>query len=436
MLIKQVLKTLYRSKLKSILVLLTSCMLFMVSYEFSHNIEEDKEKLKEMYEVIPVTGELFSNSMANPLIPLEQIDKLYATGFIKEESLETLYSAYEVYPQANLSIVFTDEGVFHNNLTQPKVLGVSDLEGSAYLPKGIKIEFQEGFAEEDFKTDIPLCLMPEWIIQEEGLNFGDIILLLGEYVPEYYHVNPADGLEQYKKGIPFQLCGSYQIPLNEMGAFNTENIQFIVPARALLNNMDSYFVYEEPPIDLYYNRSYDIISEPVVYTAEFILQNTENLKEFRTYLIANNLLSNDKSRGKYTFRLDDAALESSTAPLIHGISFKENIVVLILILVSVISFLVVFIAVHKRIYDIALMRMAGLSKGKTFLYILCEHMILGATGVFLAFLLLGLRYKTLKFYTDSAYMVFFLMNYIVGSGAAVLFILKMSTMKILLKRES
>lgn len=295
--------------------------------------------------------------------------------------------------------------------------------------------FAPGFLNPDFRSEDNICLIPKSLYNQDSYSFGDSILLFGEYIPENYHVDPHDGLEQFTKGIPFEIVGTYDVPNEISTTFRAENIIYIVPARTILNNIHDYFIYDTPPKELYYKNMHEIISEAFTIRAEFTLKNTKQIGAFKNYLIQNKLLGTIQSDESYTFYVYDEYLTSSTVPLLNSIAYKENLQILIFLLVCVIHFFIAMLFCQKKAYDIALMRIMGTSKTQIFFYGLIEHFIIAMIGTILAFFVLMISYNTYHILNDVITMTLYLASILMGSTIGILIIMKMNTIHILLQKE-
>lgn len=434
---RHIVRNIYRNGLKSFVIVITSFLLFLIISELGIHIKEEKERLSNMYEVIPVEGKIHINSSSSNFIPIEIIDGLKKTGFIEEEYLETLYHGYQIYPHGNLSIIFEGNKVYHNNIEQSKVLGVSDLSKSAYIAKDITYEFGPAYQNVNFSSDDMICLISKNMFELDNYEFGDIILLYGEYIPEHYHTNPFDGIEQYKDGIPFQIVGTYELAKDSMNNMNNERIEYIVPVRALVNHIEDYFSNKIIETDYYYNGIHEIIAEPMVLSAEFKLKNTSNLNQFRSYLYENNLMKedNNKRKGDYSFHLYDETLLSSTLPLRNSISFKQSLTKIILIVVSGLNLFMALIVTNKRTYDIALMRMLGKSKRTSYYTVLIEYLLLNALGILFAFVFSIIRSGGYRDIFDLGSSLIFIGSVIISSMLGIYIIIKKNSIRILLQKE-
>jgi hypothetical protein len=441
MILKYVIKTLYRQLRHSLLMIGVAFILFLLFYRFIMNIKADETEIDRLYHTVEVTGSIKQRgaSSINAQVPMELVNKIVNTGFIEHEVLDTMYYAF-TFRRFNTTAVRFNNHTYIDVSNQPNLIGVSDLENSSLLPKGMDITFAKGYDAGMFSKDKPICIVSRRYMEDYQLSYGDSIGILGEFANEYtlyWDIPPEEIVKKLSKGYVYTICGSYECGTLSLGintSYMLDEGDFIVPARTILDHFDKLYYYKETNIDLYLKGTYDFIRAPVVYRAAFAFRNTRELDIFRQFLIENDLTDTPTGESKFMFVLNDGQLINSIRPLQSSLSFKKSLLGLIYFLICIISFFLAFLSAHRRLGYIAILRSLGTSKLQTFLQILIEHMILGGIGVILAILIISL--SNIKSITIPVLEIFLYYSiYLSGSIVALLYILKISTMKILTKVE-
>jgi hypothetical protein len=203
------------------------------------NIKADETEIDRLYHTVEVTGSIKQKgaSSFNAQIPMELVNKIVNTGFIEHENLDTMYYAFTFSPYFNVSATRINSNTYIDVSDQPNLIGVTDLDKSLMLPKGMDITFAEGYDAGIFSEDRPVCIVSRRYMNENQLSYGDSIGLLGEFANEYslyYKVSPSEIVKKLSKGFAFTICGSYEYDTLSSGistSYILDEGDFIVPAR-------------------------------------------------------------------------------------------------------------------------------------------------------------------------------------------------------------
>lgn len=441
MILKYVIKNLYRQLRHSFLMIGVVFILFLLFHRFIMNIKADEREIDHLYQTVEVTGSIKQRgaSSINAQIPIELVNDIVNTGFIEDEVLDTMYYAFTFW-QFNVEAVRVNNRTYIDVSGQPNLIGITDIENSSMLPKGLDITFAEGYNSDMFSKDQSICIVSKRYMEGYQLSYGDTIGILGEFANEYtrYGETPAEEIaKKLSKGFVFKICGSYDYDRMLYGTSSSSMLDdgdFIVPARAVLDNFDKLYYYEEPNTDTYLKGSYDFIREPLVYKASFTFKNTRELDGFRHFLEEHGLTDTATENSEFMFILNDGKLINSIRPLQSSLSFKQSLLGLIYFLICIISFFLAFLSAYRRLGYIAILRSLGTSKLQAFMQILLENMILGGIGIIIAILFIIIS-NTQNINIPVLEIFLYYSVYLSGSIMALLYILKISTMKVLSKGE-
>jgi hypothetical protein len=254
MILKYAMKNLYRQRKHSLLMISVAFILFLLFYRFIINIKVDEEEISRLYKTVEVTGLIKQREtdFTRKPIPMELVDQLVDTGFIDKEALDTVYYAFTFSPYGNVPVKRIDNKNHIDLASQANIIGASDLKNCSLLPKGLNITLADGYDVKMFSENRPICIADSEFLKRNQLSYGDSIGILGEFANEFYIYNdvpPEKLTQELSKGLVFTICGSYEY--NYMSKSFTDpymlgDMDFIVPVRALLNNFDKYYFYNEP----------------------------------------------------------------------------------------------------------------------------------------------------------------------------------------------
>jgi hypothetical protein len=449
MILKYAIKNLYRQVRHSLLIICVAFVLFLLFYKFIMNIKVDEAEIDRMYHTVEVTG-IIKKREANYVryqIPLDLVNQVIATGFIEHEVLDTKYYAFTFSPYGNVSlkridseIIRVDSKNYIDLANQANIIGATDIENSSFMPKDLDISLAEGYDIEMFSKDLPICIVDKTFLEYYQLAYGDSIGIIGEFANEFYmytDVSPEEITQKLSHGLVFTICGSYEyekFSMNTGDPYMLGDEDFIVPARALLNNFDKYYLYDKPKSEFYLRGNCDFLLEPAVYKASFTIKNTKELNTFRQFLIDNGLSEDYTGDSEFMFVLNDDQLISSIRPLQSSLNFKKRMLGLIYFLICIISFFISILTTYRRLAYIAILRSLGTSRLHAFIQILLEHMILGGIGVAIAIIfIMILNIKNIAFPFLEIFLYYII--YLSGSIIALIFILRISTIKVLTKGQ-
>lgn len=443
MIIKYTLKNLYRQKRRSLLLLLVSIILFMLFYRFVINIKVDEAEINSLYDNVAVTGEIKCRESLHTWrsIPLELVNSIVDTGFIKNELLDTTYYAFVFAPYGNVSLTDIDGKLYIDLSAQAKVIGTTNLDQSTLLHKGLKITLANGYDMAMFSEDTPICIVDKMHLDSYNLSYGDTIGILGEYANEFYaysNVAAEKMTKDLSKGLVYTICGSYEydrILVESSNSFHLSGGDIIVPARSLLDNFDDYYYYDDTAWEIYHRGDLDMIKEPLVSKSSFVIKNTRQLSEFKEFLNERGLLENSTDASEFIFILNDDQLSNSIRPLQSSLNFKKNMLELIYFLICIISFFIALLSTYQRFSYIAILRSLGTSKPQVLFQMLLEHVLIGISGM--AFVILFINQLTANnINLPILEILIYFAIYILGSTVALLIILRNSTIKILTKSDN
>ena len=403
------LRSLRRSKGKSLLALSVSLVLVLFLSAYSQSIAQHKRNLASLHQSITVTGQItnYNGSETDGLaIPDTAISALEASDYIAN----SYYTRTLLLFNAPLGEMDFEE--FQNRLWKAgRLVGANTITAipefsaqSAPLP-----EFWGDYDETLFASSQRVCILSEDLLQSLDLKLGDCFEFTLVENAKIIRANLANC------ETTLQIVGVYSGPVRQRAYCPWGTISEFY-RELKLSTRDS---------------------------ARFELKNTQQLGAFKAMLEKLHFLSpydlnpdDVISQDRLGFIINDRILANATGGIEGYIAFMTALYPLIYILSACIGFVVSYLLIRLRKPEFALMRSLGASQGQCFSTFLGEQVflsLLGAVpGMLIAMLVNGIELTTAKeIYSSLVYLAF----YLAGSAIAVATMNRGNVIQILTAKE-
>ena len=292
---------------------------------------------------------------------------------LKTDPTELSLTEYVKNFQVNMTHrIYTVNG---KDLKRPHLNGMSSLScDKLLLPEyGCVVTWAEGYDENIFYGDEPVCIIPEGMVDHYDNGNGETLLEFSGKIKTTERVNG-------KYQIVFKDI-KYQCTLKIVGTYTAGDEKSIYCPLTIIEQ-----VYSE------------LEAEPSIWSISFTLADNSRLEEFREKMsfcfletspdIKNvpwNYHANSWRNEYYPYALDinDENLFSLKDILEKSIKFNRTVTVIIVVLSVISGFLVGFLMIRSRKRDIILMRTVGESSLRIYLIFVLEQMICIILGVIL-----------------------------------------------------
>lgn len=400
-----------RRKFKSIIVLMTSLILVLFITFYASSVDKHLQTLDELYTSIDVTAHMTNwngSSTENLRISEDIIMTLSDSGFIGQE--------YYTRNLLFLTIPWDEDNpqkmIYELNTFTPKLIGANDIRSipdfsheNASIP-----DFIDGHDEGIFTSNENVAIFSTNFLNSNNLSLGDEVQITVVEGSEYY--NPQDLRIRYGT-VSLKIVGQY-----ESSMFNS-------PVYIPWDTMSQIYNDLEIP--------------PKWDTARYILQDTQNLDQFRALLRSEGFNfpgQKDEERNPSLpgFVIQDRILNTATSSVTNYVNFMMALYPVIYILCALIGFLVSYLLIRIRKPEFAIMRSMGTSKLKTFLSFFIEQSFLSAFGVALSLIFIAFIAGTInliQIYSIMGYLI----SYWVGTAIAILMMNRGSVIQILSAKE-
>jgi len=372
-----------RNKKRSLLLLLVSLLLSAFIGCYFGAIRRMQLRLDEIYQTIPVKGEIRAKNPDKPSpVPHYIIRSVLNTGFIKSADLQVRDYAFIIEPLIGRIISDYEE-------TWPEIIGFYSLDQMPWYNSDIVIEYAEGYSAESFKGSEKICLVSEVDMADHNIKYGDKVrILASNYYKQY------SGPEEME-GVLFTVCGQFSTDGLIDGICNMEipkgadinggrKGDILVPFNTLISCMINLYDNEIPELEL--------IMKTNIEHVEFIFQNTQNLKDFRSYLSETDFGRQsyevrDPVMANLEFRIYDDELNEVATPLEHSIKILTNSMGLVLFIIGLIALFTAYLALKSNTENLWIMRSVGRKSSSIFLSMLMELSTPCITACILAYII-------------------------------------------------
>ena len=392
--LKAVPRSLLRRGVRSLVVLAVSLVIALFLNMYGNAISQHEQTLDELHASIEVTGYIISLDGNTQGLDIEEqtIKGLEESGFIRE-GIYTRKIWGMVGPWQELAGTQLSNKIYNS----PRLIGANSITTFALPP-----EIMDGYDESLFASAEKVCLVSEDSLGLYGLAIGD----------ELQYTAVSDWRNVRHSSVSLKIVGTYESPFRPAAIYCPLDV-----VTALYRELDLPVLTD---------------------SASFILQNTQELNQFRELLENLNFINQQAGSGsdykQLSFIISDRLLKNATASVQSYIDFTTALYPVIYLLCAGIGFVVSYLLIRIRKPEFAIMRSLGTSKALTFLIFFAEQGVLcllgAALGIFLT-LATTQHISSQQFVTVIGYVVL----YLVGASIAILTMNRVNVMQILTAKE-
>jgi hypothetical protein len=399
--VKASLRQLFRRKLRSLVVLVVSLVIVLFLNVYTNTIYRHRQTLDELHANIEVTGYItdLDGNIDGLRIERKIITGLENTGFIRD-GIYTLrvFGKVGTWQDGDISRL-TD---YTRNPSM--LVGVNDVTALPQQP-----EFMDGYDEKLFGSEEKVCLVSEDFLADHSLFVGAEVNYTALDIKKY----PAESESDISR---------HTVSLKIVGVYKS----YVTPAPIYC------------PLEIANDVSRGI-GKPVEFSsANFLLQNTQDLNRFRDTLMEFGFVSRGagsvSGSQELSFTINDRLLKNATAPVQDYIDFSRALYPVIYLFCAGIGFLVSYLLIRVRKPEFAIMRSLGTSRTVSFFTFFVEQGILcllgTALGLVISVLMTG-QFSVSQVGTGLGYVSF----YLTGSGLGIATMNRVNVIEILTARE-
>lgn len=401
--IRQTVRNLARHKYKSLLYLLIGVLTVFLLAVYAGNLDSTKRQLAWLPEVMKITAKI------------SNLNGSYTEGLrIREDRMDGILTS-EYAEDATFTVrlkwgfgEFTKEE-YLKNLNYYGV-GMNAVGGVPGL-KPEEITYMEGVDAGILETAEKVCIMDADLMAQEGLFFGDDVML----TLFYYHV------DEYRNEVlidplvtdTYRIVGSVQIG---------EYLGGWVPAEAILPFNCVREAYRRQGIEFWADSGSFVVKDP------FMLNACKDQMHDLGFL---DVIT------RAEFHYEGAALTIMDQDFIRSVrTLNENLALLqgmlpfLTVIIFFIGYICSYLSIQGRREEYALMRSLGTGRSRSFVLFLGETLFLEAAACFLGSLAAGLLFSTAPAVLALAGALFFA-AFLAGTVAALLSLHSLSVMELL-----
>lgn len=400
MLAKTALKSIFRRKSKSTVVLLVSLAMALFIAMYANAIAEHLQTLDNLYVNIEVTA-AFTDSYCKRKNDLNLQEKyilaLEDSGFIRQE-FYTRYMAYQFEPWDE------EEAEQQTHVRNSRLVGANHIQAiSSFSHAAMEMpQYLEGYDEALFAQEEPVCIVSSKL----GLNLGDEITMTVVEHPSNHSQGPRHGI----------------VTLTVVGVYPSQFADTIYCPWAVMDG-----IYTELGLP----KTWD--------SANYLLKNTENLSELKSMLRTLHInspgLSEDQVENLQPgFIINDNLLNNAVSSVKSYVAFMSALYPVIYLLCASIGFVISYLLVRLRKPELAIMRSVGTSRSRAFAFLFLEQSLLCLLGT-----ALGMGITLALAGTLALGQVLSILGYILcywlGTALAILMINRDNVVGILMEKE-
>ena len=365
--VRQTARNLARHQCKSLLYLLIGVLTVFLLAVYAGNLDSTKRQLERLPEVMKITARIsnLNGSMTEGLK-------------IREDRMNgILTSEYVRDPVFSVRLKW-GFGEFSREEYQKKLnyygVGMNAVGGVPGL-KPEEITYLEGVDAGILETAEKVCIMDADLMKQEGLSFGDDVML----TTYYYHVK-GDGSEVLIDPLvtdTYRIVGSVQIG---------EYLGSWVPAEVILPLNCVREAYQSQDIEFWADSGSFVVRDP------FLLN---ECKEQMSDLGFLDVIT------RAEFHYEGAALTIMDQDFIRSVrTLNENLALLrgmlpfLTVIIFFIGYICSYLSIQGRREEYALMRSLGTGRSRSFVLFLGETILLEAAAGVLGSLAAGLFFST------------------------------------------
>ena len=403
--IKKTLKNLKRAPVRAVAVLLFAAVISMIICALQASNEAELRSYEETLRKAPITitltdptgtknDELWpsywvldiftgrQNITLMDLAVLERLENAENPESVDIQSLLISISLAEYVKDIQVKMQQLIDAVNGQKYKNPLLFGISSLASDKLLlpEHGCVITWKEGYDENVFRGDEPVCLIPEAMAEEYDNGSGEAVL---DFSGEKQVATIIDGkiqvvLEETKYQHTFKIVGTYTGG-DELSVYcpytNVEEICSQIGQMPLIWSMSATLAdnnrleeFREKMSMCFIEPSPDSNEIPRKYRVKYLhFDNSTHSEETEYYL--------------YALDIKDNRLFDLSAVLEESIRFNRIVKIIVAALSSVSGFLVGFLMIRRRKREILLMRMVGESNTRVYVGFALEQMICIILGI-------------------------------------------------------
>ena len=401
--IGQTARNLVRHKYKSLLCLLIGVLTVFLLAVYAGNLDSTKRQLDRLPEVMKITARIsnLNGSMTEGLkIREDRMDGILTSEYVEEP-------VFTVRLKWGFGAFSKEE--YRKNLNYYGV-GMNAVGGVPGL-KPEEIHYMEGVDAGILETAEKVCIMDADLMDQEGLSFGDDVML----TLFYYHVK-GDGSEVLIDPLvtdTYRIVGSVQIG---------EYLGGWVPAEVILPFRCVREAYQTQGIEFWADSGSFVVKDP------FLLNECKDQMHDLGFLDV--ITRADFHYEGTSLTIMDQDFIRSVRALNENLALLRGMLPFLAVIIFFIGYICSYLSIQGRREEYALMRSLGTGRGRSFFLLLGETMLLQAAAGFLGSLAAGLLFSTAPAVLALAGALFFA-AFLAGTVAALLTLHSLSVMELL-----
>lgn len=401
--IRQTVRNLARHKYKTVLYLLIGVLTVFLLAVYAGNLDSTKEQLTRLPEVMKITARIsnLNGSMTEGLkIREDRMDGILTSAYAED-------ATFTVRLKWGFGAFSKEE--YRNNLNYYGV-GMNALGGVPGL-KEEEIAWMEGTDAGILETAEKVCVMDAELMAQEGLSFGDDVML----TIFYYHVE-KDGTEVLIDPLvtdTYRIVGSVQIG---------EYLGGWVPAEVILPFNCVREAYRSQGIEFWADSGSFVVKDP------FLLN--ECKEEMHGLGFLSVITRADFHYEGASLTIMDQDFIRSVRTLNENLALLRGMLPFLAVIVFFIGYICSYLSIQGRREEYALMRSLGTGRGRSFVLFLGETVLLEAAACLLGSLAAGTLFATAPAVLALSGALFFA-AFLLGTVAALLTLHSLSVMELL-----
>lgn len=405
--IRQTARNLVRHKYKSLLYLLIGVLTVFLLAVYAGNLDSTKRQLERLTEVMKITARIsnLNGSMTEGLrIREDRMD-----GILTSEYAEN--ATFTVRLKWGFGEFSKEE--YQKNLNYYGV-GMNAVGGVPGL-KAEEITWLEGVDAGVLETAEKVCIMDADLMLQEGLSFGDNVML----TLFYYHV------DEYRNEVlidplvtdTYRIVGSVQIG---------EYLGGWVPAEVILPFHCVREAYQTQGIEFWADSGSFVVKDP------FLLNECKDQMHDLGFLDV--ITRADFHYEGASLTIMDHDFIRSARTLNENLALLKGMLFFLTVIISFIGYICSYLSIQGRREEYALMRSLGTGRNRSFGMFLGETVLLEAAACFLGSLAAELLFSTAPVVLALTNTLFFT-AFLAGTVAALRSLHRLSVMEMLTKKD-
>jgi len=405
--IRKAFLNMHRHNKKSALAFFITLIIVLFLCLYVGSIERIETQLKNLKNELPVTAtvcDLSGKKTMGLKIPVEFVHKA-----VKSDEIENPRYTARMY-----SMDAAEHKELEYGSPEDPPLTIECINTLLILPKDVRegIVYAAGYDESFLSGDEAVCLMSEEDMAEKGLKLGDkyeFALYRMTIVSDYI----VSGV-RYLKGASLKIIGTYSMKSSKSDEVAVPNL--------VVSPGWSNKCFRSSNINFFYESLTMTVKDPT------------NLNKFKADMEEVGFTDVDvavvERKTGESLLVDDEAFIQSATQMKKNLSLMRTFAPLIFVIVVSIGFVSSYLIMQSRRKEFAIMRSLGTGKGKSFVVIMLESVIIqilgGAAGIGIAYL-----FGPVSLSLFAAFFSF----YLFGTALAIIFLNRFSVMEILTKTE-